>query len=313
MIMTNKNTRKNATSNKYWENETPIITETNFGEVHYFKEAGKIQLYPVYEDKDGELKLGRACVWDNNEMEADDAVRLVYALMQGLIDVGVENDAFSDAYSLLGDYINENPINEDEEELDPDFEDDDEEEEIDYSELSLKELKTLCMEREIEIPKNIGTPAKGSKQRLIELLEAYDEDNADDENDDEEEEIETKFVGKNLVYEDGKIRKANKKVRKVYLDWAEDVIEWANYIAEEIAKISEMPTKTQKQKKAQDAVYAELKDNVAEWITEWEDEDIMAQIEEITHDMMLGKNGTVVERGMRGMIAMLKIVDGMDL
>lgn len=311
MIMTNKNTRKNATSNKYWENETPIITETNFGEVHYFKEAGKIQLYPVYEDKDGELKLGRACVWDNNNMEADDAVRLVYALMQGLIDVGVENDAFSDAYSLLSDYINENPIDEDDEEesddttLDEEFED----EEYDYSEMSLGELKELCFEREIEIPKRTST------KTLIKLLEAYDADNADDEDDDEdeEEEIETKFVGKNLVYEDGKIRKANKKVRKVYLDWAEDVIEWANYIAEEIAKISEMPTKTQKQKKAQDAVYAELKDNVAEWITEWEDEDIMAQIEEITHDMMLSKNGTVVERGMRGMIAMIKIVDGMDL
>lgn len=309
MIMTNKNTRKNATSNKYWENETPIITETNFGEVHYFKEAGKIQMYPVYEDKDGELKLGRACVWDNNEMEADDAVRLVYALMQGLIDVGVENDAFNDAYSLLGDYINENPIDEDDEEesddvtLDEEFED----EEYDYSEMSLAELKELCFEREIEIPKRTST------KTLIKLLEAYDADNADDEDEEEEEEIETKFVGKNLVYEDGKVRKANKKVRKVYLDWAEDVIEWANYIAEEIAKISEMPTKTQKQKKAQDAVYAELKDNVAEWVTEWEDEDIMAQIEEVTHDMMLGKNGTVVERGMRGMIAMLKIVDGMDL
>lgn len=309
MIMTNKNTRKNATSNKYWENETPIITETNFGEVHYFKEAGKIQMYPVYEDKDGELKLGRACVWDNNEMEADDAVRLVYALMQGLIDVGVENDAFNDAYSLLGDYINENPIDEDDEEesddvtLDEEFEDD----EYDYSEMSLAELKELCFEREIEIPKRTST------KTLIKLLEAYDADNADDEDEEEEEEIETKFVGKNLVYEDGKVRKANKKVRKVYLDWAEDVIEWANYIAEEIAKISEMPTKTQKQKKAQDAVYAELKDNVAEWVTEWEDEDIMAQIEEVTHDMMLGKNGTVVERGMRGMIAMLKIVDGMDL
>ena len=309
MIMTNKNTRKNATSNKYWENETPIITETNFGEVHYFKEAGKIQLYPVYEDKDGELKLGRACVWDNNDMEADDAVRLVYALMQGLIDVGVENDAFNDAYSLLGDYINENPIDEDDEEesddvtLDEEFED----EEYDYSEMSLAELKELCFEREIEIPKRTST------KTLIKLLEAYDADNADDEDEEEEEEIETKFVGKNLVYEDCKVRKANKKVRKVYLDWAEDVIEWANYIAEEIAKISEMPTKTQKQKKAQDAVYAELKDNVAEWITEWEDEDIMAQIEEVTHDMMFGKNGTVVERGMRGMIAMLKIVDGMDL
>lgn len=308
--MTNKNTRKNATSNKYWENETPIITETNFGEVHYFKEAGKIQLYPVYEDKDGELKLGRACVWDNNEMEADDAVRLVYALMQGLIDVGIENDAFSDAYSLLGDYINENPIDadaDDEEESDDDttLDEEFEDEEYDYSEMSLSELKELCFEREIEIPKRTST------KTLIKLLEAYDEDNADDE--DDEKEMEFKFVGKNLVYEDGKIRKANKKVRKVYLEWAYDVIEWANYIAEETAKLVQMPTKTQKQKKAQDEVYTELKDNVMEWITEWEDEDVIEEIEEIVNDMMLGKNGTVVERGMRGMMAMLKIVDGMDL
>lgn len=302
--MANKNTRTNATSNKYWENETPIITETNFGEVHYFKEAGKLQIYNVYEDKNGEIQRGRACVWDNNEMEADDAVRLVYAIMQGLIDVGIENDAFADAYALLGDYINDNPTDEDddaEETLDEEFED----EEYDYSEMSIGELKELCFEREIEIPKRATTKS------LIKLLEAYDEDNEDD--DEEAEEIETKFVGKNIIYEDAKVRKATKKTRAVYLDWAEDVIEWANYITENIAQIAEMPTKTQKQKKAQDKVYAELKTDVNEWIESWEDEDVIKKVSAIVKNMMVGKDGTVVERGFKGMLEMLAIVDGMDL
>ena len=86
--------------NKYWENEEAIITATENAEVRTFAEAGKIQLYSTYY-KDDERKLSRACVWSTEDMEADEAVRLAYAVMQGLLDSGVENDAFSQAYALL--------------------------------------------------------------------------------------------------------------------------------------------------------------------------------------------------------------------
>jgi len=56
-------------------------------------------------------------------------------------------------------------------------EDEEEDEEVDYSEMSLKELKALCKEREITVPK------KATEEDLISLLEEADEE----ENDEEEE------------------------------------------------------------------------------------------------------------------------------
>jgi len=62
---------------------------------------------------------------------------------------------------------------EDEDEEDEEFEDEDEDEEFDYEDLNLKELKELCKEREIEIPK------KAKKGKLVELL--MEDDNEDDD------------------------------------------------------------------------------------------------------------------------------------
>ena len=91
--------------NKYWENEVAVETETSMAVVKYYKDAGKVQLFPTYLDKNNETQLGRGCTWDNNEMSSEDAVKLAFAVMQGLLDSGIENDAYSEAYSLLSDEI----------------------------------------------------------------------------------------------------------------------------------------------------------------------------------------------------------------
>jgi hypothetical protein len=65
-----------------------------------------------------------------------------------------------------------------------DDDDDDDDDEVDYSELSLKELKAEIKERELE-------PDKTTKKALIEALEADDEeddDDSDDDDDDDEDE-----------------------------------------------------------------------------------------------------------------------------
>lgn len=286
-------------SNKYWENETPIVTETEFGGISYFKEAGKIQLYSVYE-KDGELMRGKGCTWDNNEMEADDVIRLVYALMQGLIDVGVESDAFSDAYSLLQDAVNgiedaDDSEEEDdaEETLDEEFED----ETPDYNEMKLNDLKEIATNRGLELPKRV------TKSALVKLLEA------DDESSDEDEEPEENigFVGKHIIYDDKDYHKANKKVGKVYMEYMDDCYEWVTYIIEKASELSAMPTKTAVQKKKQDKAYAILKEEVADWVSSWEDvveEGEIKVISGIAKDLMYSKS-TEAE----AMVALAKIID----
>lgn len=269
------NTRANM-SNKYWENETPIVTETEFGGVSYFKTAGKVQIYPMYE-KDGELRRGKGCTWDNNNMEADDAVRLVYAIMQGLIDVGVESDAFSEAYSLLGDEIGSgNSYNEDiddEDELDEDFED----ETPDYSSMKLAELKEICIERGIQFSK------RATKEILVKLLETddsyhvYDKKNA-----------KFGFVGKNISYLNGKFSKSKKTAKNAYIEYGEESAEWVNYILESKVELEAMPTKTSAQKKKQNKKYEEVKNDIAEWIETWGDDAIMSDIKKITDKLLLG-------------------------
>lgn len=290
-------------SNKYWENETPIVTETEFGGISYFKEAGKIQLYSVYE-KDGELMRGKGCTWDNNEMEADDAIRLVYALMQGLIDVGVESDAFSDAYSLLQDAVNgiedaDDSEEEDdaEETLDEEFED----ETPDYNEMKLNDLKEIATNRGLELPKRV------TKSALVKLLEADDVSSDEEEESGEEDGAEgkqTSFVGKNIKYADGKVSKVKKSVKKDYIEWAEDAVEWANYMAEGADELSKMPTKTQKQKKAQDKAYAELDAEVKEWLEEWGDD--MDKVSGIVKDIMLHNMNPEV-----AIVKFLTVIDAM--
>ena len=102
---TNNYSKGEFKMNKYWENEVAVETETSMAVVKYYKEAGKVQLFPTYLDKNNEVQLGRGCTWDNNEMSSEDAVKLAFAVMQGLLDSGIENDAYSEAYSLLSDEI----------------------------------------------------------------------------------------------------------------------------------------------------------------------------------------------------------------
>ena len=303
--MTN-NTRKTM-SNKYWENETPIVTETDFGGISYFKTAGKIQLYGMYESKeDGELHRGRGCTWDNNDMEADDAVRLVHGLMQGLLDVGVENDAFAEAYDLIHTYVNEELADEEnveddepeDETLDEEFED----ETPDYNEFKLNDLKSICKERGLELPK------RATKSALVKLLEEDDALTVDaEESEPEDEEVTNEFIGKHVKYVDGKLSKVKKTVKKDYIEWCEDAIEWSVYIAERAGEIKEMPTKTKKQKSAQDKAYAEFREEIAEWVEAWEEDDAIAMAKEITKDLMFLKMDAEI-----AIIKFVAIVDAMD-
>ena len=296
--MTN-NTRKTM-SNKYWENETPITTETDFGGISYFKTAGKIQLYGMYESKeDGELHRGKGCTWDNNDMEADDAIRLVHGLMQGLLDVGVENDAFAEAYDLIHTYVNEELADEEEnvesedETLDEEFED----EIPDYNDFKLNDLKSICKERGLELPK------RATKSALVKLLEEDDALTVDAE----DEEITNEFIGKHVKYVDGKLSKVKRAVKKDYIEWCEDAIEWSAYIAERAGEIDEMPTKTKKQKLVQDKAYAEFKEEIAEWVEAWEEDDAIAMAEEITKDLMFLKMDVET-----AIIKFVAIVDAME-
>ncbi len=69
------------------------------------------------------------------------------------------------------DYYDEEETEDEEDEEEEDEEDDnDEDGEIDYSELDDGELKELCEEREIAVPK------KSNRKKLIALLEEYDEE-----------------------------------------------------------------------------------------------------------------------------------------
>ncbi len=59
---------------------------------------------------------------------------------------------------------------EEEEDEDEEDEDEEEEDEEDYENMNKKELKELCKERKIKVPK------KATKEDMVELLEEYDED-----------------------------------------------------------------------------------------------------------------------------------------
>lgn len=282
-------------SKNYWENENPIVTETDFAQIRYYKNAGKIQLYPTYTDRDGVLQVGRGCTWDNNDMDSDDALALAFGVMQGLLDVGVENDAFADAYAILEEAIGatdkdtnskKQTKQSDEDGLDEEFED---EEEFDLSTLDRDTLKKVAREFDIKVLK------KDTVETLVEKIEENDAEDIlqalidldiiSDEEDEETEEVSNSFVGKKLVYNNGKYAKATQKVKDDYISWAEDSQEWVEYITSQADELSAMPTKTPKQRKAQDKVYAVVKSNIQDWIDSWADEDCVSEqvVEEVTN------------------------------
>lgn len=305
---------------KYWENEEAIVTETKYAEVHYYKEAGKIQLYGTYKKSDGSFGRTKAAVWDNNEMEADDVVKLAYAVMRGLVDVGIENDAFTEAYEILSNAVGE--VSDEDEEttevLDEEFEDEeDESESVNYEDMTVAELKTECQSREIAIPK------RAVKSKLIQLLQAYDNrttstgkatdmdfKKALDSNN-------LMYIGKHIIY-DGKdidpkktdyvgYRKASKKVKKVYMEYMDDCNEWVTYIIERSKALTLMPTKTQVQKKKQDKAYGVLKEEIADWVDSWDEvatEGEVSAISDIANGLMYASVGEV-----EAMVMLAKIID----
>ena len=227
-----KNTRKSMSSNKYWENETPITTITDFAEVHYFKEAGKIQLYQTYTDKDGEKKLGRGCTWDNNEMDSDDALKLVFAVMRGLLDCGVENDAYNDAYDIIKNAVN-----------DLDDSDEDDLDEFEDEETPFDKLEDLDFDEVKQIAKILKFKVRKSHdlETLVDdLLENFDSDvlldaiNSLDQEDEEvsltKQVVKKTFYGEHLVFDGNKISVKNKKKDSDYYDWATEAVEYAEYI-----------------------------------------------------------------------------------
>lgn len=308
-----KKTNGNATSNKYWENEKPIITETDNAQIRYFKEAGKIQLYPMYEDKDGEMQVGRGCTWDNNNMDEKDAVKLAFGVMQGLLDCGIENNAFADAYALLEEEVGNLSDNEDDVELDEEIED-----EFDLSSLDLVSLKKVAKELGLKILK------KDDEDSLIEKIEECDEDDvlsvlvelgliSDDEDETDEDEEEkskhsaNKFVGKHVVYMTGKCQKTRKAISDDYIDWCDDVLEWTEYIHDTAEEINAMPEKTKLNKQKKDKAYAQLKDEVTDWVNAWEDKAIIKKVSEIVRKLML-LHMTVDEANCK----LVEIVDGLE-
>lgn len=90
--------------------------------------------------------------------------------------VGVENELYEgkkkpkivDLFSTA-DFFGEDEEEEDEED-EEDEEEEDEDEDLAYEDMTLAELKDLCEEREIEVPK------KAKAKKLIALLEEYDEE-----------------------------------------------------------------------------------------------------------------------------------------
>lgn len=329
-----RNTRKNSNVNKYWENETPIITTTETAEVRYFKEAGKVQLYSFYENKDGEKCYTKACVW-NNEMDADDATRLAYAIMQGLLDSGVESEAFMEAYEILDGAVSEigdsNEDADDEEEenevLDEEFEDDVDPYEI-ISNLSREDAVKVAKLLKVKVLKKDDNEAIADKisedHDDDEVVEALKELNllttsADDDEEDETEEAKGGyFDGKHFSWVDGELKvkaiKTAKGIKKydVYVGWAEDALNWAGYIVELKDELKAMPTKSKAQKSKQNKRYEEIKSEIADWVSEWaigspNDDKVMEQVGEIAKQLLLGDLTSD-----EGCEKFFEVVDGMN-
>lgn len=273
-------------SNKYWENETPITTTTEFAEVHYYKEAGKIQLYPTYTDKDGEKKLGRGCTWDNNEMDSDDALKLVFAVMRGLLDCGVENDAYNDAYDIIKNAVN-----------DLDDSDEDDLDEFEDEETPFDKLEDLDFDEVKQIAKILKFKVRKSHdlETLVDdLLENFDSDELLDAinslapTEDEEVSltkpvVKKKFGGEHLVFDGNKISVKNKKKDSDYYDWATEAVEYAEYI-EHSRNIASGIKHNEEKKKHIKKVEKELN----KWLKEW-DEDTSEKFKPIFLALLNGK------------------------
>ena len=99
------------------------------------------------------------------------------------------------------------------------------------------------------------------------------------------------YKGKHIIYSDGKYRNNDAiglKLGKLYLDCCDIASGGINYIIEQHNIIKAMPTKTAKQKKEQNEVYAELNSTVDEWVASWEDDGISTEVGAIANKTVLG-------------------------
>lgn len=296
-------TNKAMSNNKYWENEEAKVTQATGAEVRFFEQAGKIQIYATY-TKDGEVKVGKGAVWSTEDMDEEDALNLAYAIMDGLKDSGISNDAFADAYEILKNAVNAE--DDEEEEAEDEFDEDFEDEEIpDYKSMKLGELKELCFELELEIP------ARANAKKIVAMLDEYYAEDADEDDEESEEEesenpLSVSYVGKNVIFDADGYRAAKKRISKHYMEWMEDADAWVSYIIDRSAEIREMPTKTQKQKKAQDAEYAEFNSNIADWVDTFDGMCDVKAVEEVANSLKFGKNTYEM-----AMVVMTKLIDEM--
>ena len=306
-------------ANKYWENEEAIVTSTENAEIHYYKEAGKIQLYGTYEDKGGNRKLTRAVVWDNNNMSADEAVSLIVALMRSLLDVGVENVAFTDAYNLLCDDLGTDEELDDAETFDESFED--EENILEYSAMSVSELREICENLGLVIPKRVV------KSKLVQMLQNNDSgytstgkatraafkkaiDGTLNES------VSKEFKGKHLVYKDGKYKKANKRVDDIYIDWIDDCVAFIKTFNEYITKrdailsnkVAKTPAQTGVQKRKLSKLKKDFLKTVTQWVETWEQNEVMDSVWDVINDLM---DGSIDDE--TALIKFITITDSMDI
>ena len=119
------------------------------------------------------------------ELEADDLVGLESTVE--VINKEHEGKEYSNIAKFISESEEDDDDDEDDEEDDEEDEEDEEEEDdaVDYSELSLKELKALCKEEGLKVEKG------ASKEDLIELLsdEEKDEDEEEEDEDEDEDEV----------------------------------------------------------------------------------------------------------------------------
>lgn len=84
-------------SNKYWENEDPIVAELSSNEIRFYEEAGKFQLFAKIENRkanDGSMMITKGVTVDVGDMSEKDAMKfianVVYAMKDRVIDERLE-------------------------------------------------------------------------------------------------------------------------------------------------------------------------------------------------------------------------------
>lgn len=249
--------------NKYWENEDPITTTTENMEFHYFPEAGKFQMYGLYQNEDGETRRTKAIVLDTGDIKMSEAQDIIKAMMECLFDVNISDATMSAIVKMA----TEEPARVGGITLDEDFED--EVTAVDYSTMSYKDLKAECDKRGITY-KKVGE----SKANLVNLLETYDDEHDDtsalvyEPVDTTSDDADGGYDGKWLSFKDGKVVAAPQrtKVNKA------NAAEWLDYFQTCVGEVEAMVKKVTN-KKAKTVDIVKLKKAMDKWVVSFEADD----------------------------------------